>query len=250
MVRVLICDDQVVVCEGLKAILSTIDGIEVVGIANDGAQAIDLTSQLQPDVVLMDLKMPIINGIQATRTIRAQFPKIRVLVLTTYDFDEWVFDAIRSGASGYLLKDSPRELLVAAIQGTADGKSYIDPSVAGKLLDQISRGTASPDPALAGLLSERERDVLRLLARGFSNPDIAQRLYLSEGTVRNYVSAIFSKLGVSDRTQAAVLALRAGPRPPPRHAYSLTFSSGYEMVPVKYGWHVLRRREQPPSALR
>jgi DNA-binding NarL/FixJ family response regulator len=210
MVRVLICDDQVVVCEGLKAILSTIDGIEVVGIANDGAQAIDLTSQLQPDVVLMDLKMPIINGIQATRTIRAQFPKIRVLVLTTYDFDEWVFDAIRSGASGYLLKDSPRELLVAAIQGTADGKSYIDPSVAGKLLDQISRGTASPDPALAGLLSERERDVLRLLARGFSNPDIAQRLYLSEGTVRNYVSAIFSKLGVSDRTQAAVLALRAG----------------------------------------
>jgi DNA-binding NarL/FixJ family response regulator len=210
MVRVLICDDQVVVCEGLKAILSTIDGIEVVGIANDGTQAIDLTSQLQPDVVLMDLKMPIINGIQATRTIRAQFPKIRVLVLTTYDFDEWVFDAIRSGASGYLLKDSPRELLVAAIQGTADGKSYIDRSVAGKLLDQISRGTASPDPALAGLLSERERDVLRLLARGFSNPDIAQRLYLSEGTVRNYVSAIFSKLGVSDRTQAAVLALRAG----------------------------------------
>ena len=210
MVRVLICDDQAVVCEGLKAILGTIDGFEVVGIANDGAQAVDLTSQLRPDVVLMDLKMPIVNGIQATRTIRAQFPKIRVLVLTTYDFDEWVFDAIRSGASGYLLKDSPRELLLAAIQGTADGKSYIDPSIAGKLLDQISRGTSSPDPALASLLSERERDVLRLLARGFSNPDIAQRLYLSEGTVRNYVSAIFAKLGVSDRTQAAVLALRAG----------------------------------------
>ena len=154
--------------------------------------------------------MPFMNGIQATRTIRTKYPKIRVLVLTTYDFDEWVFDAIRSGAAGYLLKDTPRELLVAAIQGTASGKSYVDPSVAGKLLDQISRGTAAPDATLAGLLSERERDVLRLLARGFSNPDIAQRLYLSEGTVRNYVSSIFSKLGVSDRTQAAVLALRAG----------------------------------------
>jgi DNA-binding NarL/FixJ family response regulator len=210
MVRVLICDDQVVVCEGLRAILSTVEGIEVVGIANDGAQAVEIASKLEPDVVLMDLKMPIMNGIQATRTIRAQLPKTRVLVLTTYDFDEWVFDAVRSGAAGYLLKDTPRELLVAAIRGTASGKSYVDPSVAGKLLDQISRGTAAPDPALAALLSERERDVLRLVARGFSNTDISQRLFLSEGTVRNYVSSIFTKLGVSDRTQAAVLALRAG----------------------------------------
>jgi DNA-binding NarL/FixJ family response regulator len=210
MVRVLICDDQIVVCEGLRAILSTVEDIEVVGMAADGAQAIEMTDKLQPDVVLMDLKMPIMNGIQATRTIRARYPKIRVLVLTTYDFDEWVFDAIRSGAAGYLLKDTPRELLVAAIHGTASGKSYVDPSVAGKLLDQISRGTAVPDPALAGLLSERERDVLKLVARGFSNTDIAQRLFLSEGTVRNYVSSIFTKLGVSDRTQAAVLALRAG----------------------------------------
>lgn len=210
MVRVLICDDQMVVCEGLRAILSTVEGIEVVGVANDGAQAVELVNRLEPDVVLMDLKMPIMNGIQATRTIRAQFPNIRVLVLTTYDFDEWVFDAIRSGAAGYLLKDTPRDLLVAAILGTASGKSYIDPAVAGKLLDQISRGTVAPDTTLAGLLSERERDVLRLVARGFSNSDISQRLYLSEGTVRNYVSSIFAKLGVSDRTQAAVMALRAG----------------------------------------
>src|SRR5512135_3429245 len=126
MIRVLICDDQAVVCEGLRAILSTVDSIEVVGIANDGEQAVEEVSKLHPDVVLMDLKMPIMNGIQATRLIRTQFPEIRVLVLTTYDFDEWIFDAIRSGASGYLLKDSPRELLLTAIQGTADGKNYID----------------------------------------------------------------------------------------------------------------------------
>jgi two-component system, NarL family, response regulator LiaR len=210
MVRVLICDDQAVVCEGLRAILGTVNGIEVVGVASDGALAVDLVGQLKPDIVLMDLKMPVMNGIQATRLIHAQYPEVRVLVLTTYDFDEWVFDAIRSGAAGYLLKDTPREQLISAIQGTAAGKNYIDPSVAGKLLDHISRGTAVPNLTLLNSLSEREVEVLRLLAHGFNNPDIAQRLYLSEGTVRNYVSSIFTKLGVSDRTQAAVLALRAG----------------------------------------
>jgi DNA-binding NarL/FixJ family response regulator len=135
---------------------------------------------------------------------------VHVLVLTTYDFDEWVFDAIRSGAAGYLLKDTPRQALVDAILGTAAGKSYIDPNVAGKLLDQVSRGAAMPNPSLETLLSERELEVLRLLAQGLSNTDIAHRLYLSEGTVRNYVSAILTKLEVSDRTQAAVLALRSG----------------------------------------
>jgi NarL family two-component system response regulator LiaR len=210
MVKVLICDDQVVVCEGLRAILSTAPGIEVVGVANDGAQAIEMVARHLPDVVLMDLKMPVMNGVQATRQIRIQFPKVRVLVLTTYDFDEWVFDAVRSGATGYLLKDTPRQALVDAILGTASGKSYIDPSVAGKLLNQVGQGTPMPDPSLETLLSEREREVLRLLAQGMSNPEIAHRLYLSEGTVRNYVSTILAKLGVADRTQAAVLAIRAG----------------------------------------
>lgn len=210
MVRVLICDDQVVVCEGLRAILTTAPGIEVVGVANDGEQAVALAAQLQPNVVLMDLKMPVMNGIQATRALREQFPEMAILVLTTYDFDEWVFDAIRSGASGYLLKDTPRDVLVAAIQGTAAGKTYVDPAVAGKLFHEISQGGAPPDRSLVRLLSEREIDVLRLLARGLTNPDIAQKLYLSEGTVRNYVSSIFSKLGVNDRTQAAVIALRHG----------------------------------------
>lgn len=210
MVRVVICDDQVVVCEGLRAILSTAAGIEVVGIAYDGEEAVKLVAQLAPDVALMDLKMPQMNGVQATRVIRAQYPHTRVLVLTTYDFDEWVFDAIRAGAAGYLLKDTPRDALVSSILGTASGKTYVDPAVAGKLFTQVSRGSAPPSRELANILSERELDVLRLVACGLSNTDIAQKLFLSEGTVRNYVSAILNKLEVADRTQAAVLALRAG----------------------------------------
>lgn len=210
MIRVLICDDQMVVREGLRAILSTVPGIQVVGEASDGAEALELVPETQPTVVLMDLKMPGLNGVQATRAIRDRYPDVQVLVLTTYDADEWVFDAIRSGASGYLLKDTPREGLVAAIKGTAAGKTYVDPAVAGKLLAYAAGGTAPSQTSIADDLSPRELDVLRLLARGLSNADIAQQLYLSEGTVRNYVSAILSKLDVSDRTQAAVLALRHG----------------------------------------
>lgn len=209
-IRVLICDDQAVVCEGLRAILGASGSIEVVGVAGNGEQAVALAGELKPDLVLMDLKMPVMNGIQATRQIRDNFSGIRVLILTTYDFDEWVFDAIRSGAAGYILKDSPRDLLVEAIKGVVEGKSYLDPAVTGKLFEHLRRSAPAPDLELASSLSERELDVLRLLARGLSNTDIAQRLYLSEGTVKNYVSSLLSKLGVSDRTQAAVLALRAG----------------------------------------
>jgi DNA-binding NarL/FixJ family response regulator len=210
MIRVLTCDDQVVVCEGLRAILSTVAGIEVVGIAGDGEQALQKIESLHPDLVLMDLKMPNLNGIQATRQVRERFPETKVLVLTTYDFDEWVFDAIRAGASGYLLKDTPRDALVTAIQGTVAGKTYVDPAVAGKLFHQVSQTASSPDPDLAQLLSDRETAVLRLMARGLANPEIALKLYLSEGTVRNYVSSILTKMGVADRTQAVVLAIRSG----------------------------------------
>ncbi len=210
MIRVLICDDQDVVREGLRAILGTAPGIEVVGAARDGAEALDLVPQTQPDVVLMDLKMPGMNGVQATRAIREHFPAVRVLVLTTYDADEWVFDAIRSGAAGYLLKDTPRRELIEAIKGTAAGKTHVDPAVAGRLFAQVARVAPPPRTAVAADLSPRELEILRLLARGLNNADIAQRLYLSEGTVRNYVSAILAKLDVSDRTQAAVLALRHG----------------------------------------
>jgi DNA-binding NarL/FixJ family response regulator len=211
LIRVLIVDDQMVVCEGLQAILSTAPDMEVLGSANNGEEAVEMVERLMPDVVLMDLKMPVMNGAQATREIRSRFAGVKVLVLTTYDFDEWVFDAIRSGASGYLLKDTPRDQLIAAIRGTAAGKTYVDPAVAGMLLSAAGQARhPGPDPQLASRFSERELDVLRLLAVGLTNTEIARRLFLSEGTVRNYVSAIFGKLGVSERTQAAVIALRGG----------------------------------------
>jgi NarL family two-component system response regulator LiaR len=211
MIRVLICDDQRIVCEGLEAILSSDPCIQVVGIACDGAEALEKIPDARPDVVLMDLKMPGMNGVQATRKISDAYPQVRVLVLTTYGADEWVFDAIRSGAAGYLLKGTPRGALIAAVKGTAAGETHVDPAVAGKLFSRIARQSApSSSTTIADALSRRELDVLRLLARGLSNAEIAQRLHLTEGTVRNYVSAVLTKLEVSDRTQAAVLALRHG----------------------------------------
>ena len=211
MIRVIICDDQEMICEGLRAILGTASDIAVVAIAHDGAEAVDLVGQHRPDVVLMDLKMPGMNGIQATRQIKDRFPEVRVLALTTYDADEWVFDAIRSGADGYLLKDTPRAQLIAALRGTAAGATHVDPKVAGKLFARVAQQAAPPaEPAALRSLTERELDVLRLLARGLNNADIARRLYLSEGTVRNYVSNVLAKLDVADRTQAAILALQYG----------------------------------------
>jgi len=211
MIRVLICDDQWIVCEGLEAILSDDPEIQVVGIAHDGAEALEQIPAAKPDVVLMDLKMPGMNGIQATARIHDQYPEVKVLVLTTYGADEWVFDAIRSGAAGYLLKGTPRAALIEAIKGTAAGQTFVDPDVAGKLFDQIAQqNVPAPNQAILDALSERELEVLRLLARGLSNAEIASRLYLSQGTVRNYVSSVLSKLQVADRTQAAVLALRYG----------------------------------------
>ncbi len=210
MIRVLICDDQDVVREGLRSILGTASGIEVVALAENGARALELFEQHKPDVVLMDLNMPVMNGIQATRRLRERHPDARILALTTYDADEWVFDVIRAGAAGYLLKDTPRAELIRAIEGTANGLTFVDPNVAGKLFSRVSGGRIASDAVLAAELSARERDIVKLLARGMSNADIANRLHLSEGTVRNYVSSIFDKLGVADRTQAAIVALRHG----------------------------------------
>ncbi len=208
--KVIICDDQAIIRDGLEMLLNLEKDIEVVGQAQDGAEAVELTAQHQPDLVLMDLKMPGMNGIEATRQIRTHYPAVSVLVLTTYDDDEWVFDAIRAGASGYLLKDTPREEVIKAIRGTVEGKSFVDPAVAGKLMGQVAGQQAQPASLITDKLTGREVDVLRLLARGFTNADIAARLHLSEGTVRNHVSAIFAKLDVSDRTQAAVIAIQHG----------------------------------------
>lgn len=208
--KILLCDDQAVIRDGLEMLLNLEKDIQVIATAQDGAEAVVLAAQKQPDLVLMDLKMPGTNGIEATRQIRAKFPNIKVLVLTTYDDDEWVFDAIRAGASGYLLKDTPREKIIEAIRGTMAGKSFVDPAVAGKLLNQVASNQTQPASLLTDKLTERETDVLRLIARGFNNGEIANQLHLSEGTVRNHVSAILEKLGVSDRTQAAVIAIQHG----------------------------------------
>jgi DNA-binding NarL/FixJ family response regulator len=209
MSRVLLVDDQAIVCEGLRVVLGAHANVEVAGVAHDGEQALRQVEALHPDLVLMDLKMPVMNGVQATREMRARHPEIPVLVLTTYDDDEWVIDAIRAGAAGYLLKDSGAEELVAAIEGTIAGRTHVDPSVAAKLFSVVREG-APPNAELAGPLSEREREILRLLASGLTNAGVAERLSLAEGTVRNHVTSILGKLGVDDRAQATALAWRYG----------------------------------------
>ena len=210
MYRILICDDQKIVCEGLQTIINTDPDLEVVGIAYNGAQALDMIPETQPNLILMDLKMPEMNGVQATRKISNSFPDIYVLILTTYDDDEWIFDAIRSGAAGYLLKDTPPGDLIKSIKGTLDGKSFIDPQVAGKLLSEYAENFGKSQPPTHYTFTERERDILTLLSQGLSNTDISEKLFLAEGTVRNYTSVLLKKLGVADRTQAAILAIRYG----------------------------------------
>lgn len=210
VIKLLICDDQEVVREGLRAILGNVPGISVVGVAANGAEAVAAVPRLTPDVVLMDLNMPIKNGVQATREIAVSHPNTKVLVLTTYDAEDWVVDAIRAGAAGYLLKDAPREQLVAAIKGTAGGATHVDPAVAGNLFSLVAASSGKATTNVAAQLTERELDVLRLVGKGMSNREIAEGLFLSEGTVRNYVSTLLSKLQVSDRTQAAILAVKNG----------------------------------------
>ena len=178
--------------------------------ASDGAQAVDIVAKRQPDLVLMDLKMPIMNGIKATEIIKQRFPQVKVLILTTYGDDDWLFDAIRSGADGFLLKDIPHAQLFSAILGTLAGDTHIDPKVARKLFDHAAQRMPVPNTQLLSVLNEREIEILRLISRGYTNTEIADTIHLSEGTVRNYISALFSKLDVSDRTQAALLGLRYG----------------------------------------
>ncbi|RCK73477.1 MAG: putative two-component system response regulator [Anaerolineae bacterium] len=210
MIRVIVVDDQAVVCDGLELILGSDPQLQVVGKAYDGDQALEQVAEKKPDLVLMDLKMPGLNGIQATREIKRRFPEVKVLALTTYGEDEWVFDAIRAGADGYLLKGIKREELLQAVKGTMEGKTHVDPAVAGKLFQSVARATAPFPTKLKEALSEREVEILRLIAQGYTNAEIADKLYLTRGTVRNYVSSILEKLGVEDRTQAAILAIQYG----------------------------------------
>ncbi len=209
MIRVLIADDQAIVCEGLKAIIQLSATVEVASIAHDGAQVLRQVAATPPDVILMDLKMPGMNGIQAMRALRISHPTIPVLVLTTYGEDEWVMDAIQAGAAGYLLKDCGGEVLIAAIEGTAAGRAHIDPQVAAKVLTFV-RQRPPPRETLTAQLTERERQIVRLLASGLTNAAIGNRLSLAEGTVRNHISIILTKVGATDRAQIIALAWRVG----------------------------------------
>lgn len=210
MIKVLICDDQQLVSEGLATILKASPKIEVVGAAHDGDEALVLVEERQPHIVLMDLKMPGMSGVEATLEIRNRFPSVRVLVLTTYALDEWVADAIRAGASGYLLKDISGEKLIESVLGTAEGKTYLDPVVAGNLLQLLTQGKSLPPLEHGQELTEREREILALLAMGYTNTRIAEELYLTQATIRNLMSGLLRKLNLEDRTQLALFAVRAG----------------------------------------
>ena len=216
-IRVLLADDQDIIRTGLTIILNHQADIEVVGQAADGLEAVDFAKRLHPDVILMDIKMPHLNGIQATRQIVAALPKTQIIILTTYDTDDWVFDGIRAGAIGYLLKDTSGDNLADAVRGALRGESQIDPTVARKVLrefQQLTTRRAAPPPVREDepleRLTDREEEVLKLLAEGLANKEIAQQLSLSEGTVKNHISAILTKLHANDRTQAVLTALKRG----------------------------------------
>ena len=213
VIKIILVDDQPLFREGLRTLLSVHSDFEVVGEAANGEEAIRLARIHQPAVVLMDLQMPVLNGVAATRRLQQEHPNCRVIVLTTFDDDEMVFDGLRAGALGYLLKDAPSEKLAEAIRLAAHGESFLQPSVAAKVVAEFARLTtpksASPSP-LIETLSERETEILTLITNGASNREIAKHLFLAEGTVKNHVTNILGKLGVRDRTQAAVKAKDIG----------------------------------------
>ena len=218
MIRVLVADDQVLVREGFAMILGAQADIEVVAEAGDGVEAVSLARQWQPDVVLMDVRMPRMDGIEATRRLQAAVPACRVLVLTTYDLDESVIEALRAGASGFLLKDTPRRGLVAAVRSVAEGDVLLDPGVTRRLVnDHLRTQPAAAGRRLLERLTERERQVLGLVARGLSNAEIAAELSVGEATVKTHVAKLLEKCAVRDRVRLAVLAHQAGiaPSAPP-----------------------------------
>lgn len=207
-IRVMITDDHPVVREGLSAMLSREKDIEVVAEAANGNEAIVKARDLKPDIVLMDLRMPEVDGVEAMRRIRTENPDIKFIVLTTYDNDEYIFQGIEAGARAYLLKDSPREEMFKAIRVVSEGGSLIEPAVAGKVLDRfaaLSRQVQIPEA-----LSEREVEILKLIAQGTSNKIIATSLNIGESTVKTHIQSIFNKLGVNDRTEAVTEAIKKG----------------------------------------
>jgi DNA-binding NarL/FixJ family response regulator len=212
-IRLLIVDDQRLMREGLRTLLELEQGFEIVGEAGDGQAALDLYAGLLPDVVLMDIRMPRLDGVEATRRLRERWPEARVIILTTFSDDAYVFEGLRAGALGYLLKDLSGQELAGAVRTVASGGALIDPSVARKVVAEFARLAAparAPDAGLAEPLSERELDVLRGLSAGLTNREIGLRLSLTEGTVKNYVTTVLQKIGARDRTQAALRARELG----------------------------------------
>ena len=213
-IRVLLADDQRVVREGLGMVLGLLEGVEVVGYAEDGEEAVRLAASLNPDVVLMDLRMPRCDGAEATRRIRSVDPDARVVVLTTYADDRSVLDALRAGARGYLTKDAGSDEILAALRQVVLGHAAIDPAVQHHLLDALATGSAAvPDPSPGRLpdgLTNREAEVLRLLARGLSNGQIAETLFVSASTVKTHINNLFAKIGARDRAQAVAYAYERG----------------------------------------
>ncbi len=213
MIRVLIADDQQMVRQGFTVLLNTQPDIEVVGQAVNGLEAVEQVGELAPDVVLMDIRMPELGGIEATARITAATPQVRVLVLTTFDLDEYVYEALRAGASGFLLKDASAEQLAEAVRVVAAGDALLAPGVTRLLIAEFSRLDPRPRTPLrrkVGDLTERETEVLSLIAQGLSNAEIAVRLVVAEQTVKTHVGRILVKLGLRDRTQAAVFAYESG----------------------------------------
>lgn len=214
-IRLLLVDDQRLMREGLRTLLELEEDLEIQGEAGNGQEALELYAALKPDVVLMDIRMPVMDGVQATRELCARYASARVIILTTFDDDEYVFEGLRAGALGYLLKDVSGEELSEAIRTVARGGALIQPSITRKVLTEFTRLKAPhlyPDGVenLIDPLSEREQEILRLLGQGLTNRQISERLFLAEGTVKNYVSGILQKLGVQDRTQAALRAQEMG----------------------------------------
>jgi len=213
-IRILLADDQALFREGLETLLSVHKDIDVVGQASNGQEAVDLAMKLRPDVLLMDMQMPILNGIGATRRLKQSLPGCRVIMLTTFNDDETIFDALRAGAVGYLLKDVGSAQLAESIRVTSRGESILDPSVAAKVVQEFSRVSSmvqtNSSDILPEPLSEREIELLGLIASGLSNKEIAETLFITEGTVKNHITHILGKLGVRDRTQAALKAKELG----------------------------------------
>ena len=228
-IRVLIADDQALVRSGFRLIVETRQDLDVVGEAENGDEAVRLALELEPDVILMDVRMPVLDGIEATRRIVAAGSPARILVLTTFDADEYVYAAVRAGASGFLLKDVRPADLVDAIRLVANGNALLGPSVTRRLLERFADGHDSGAAAEAvARLTEREREILRLLASGLSNAELAQLLVLSEATVKTHVSSVLRKLGVRDRVQAVIVAYDAGLVRPGESGAALLGESGVE----------------------